>query len=155
MKKIMIAVVCLSVLLVGLMGSPVLAVSPGNKSHDMPAYYDDQIFKISFMELPAGGEKANDMRNGSINKIYQYDPGLPGGVPFISVIDAIQGDGFNPLWEEFQIVFNDGTPATAGFIAPKQYTRDDNIVNDFLAGKIGLTETDEVYICTVFGPKKK
>ncbi len=147
MKRIMIAVVCISLLLVCLIGSPVLAVSMGNKSHDMPAYYDGKIFKISFMELPAGGEKATDMRNGSINKIYQYDTGLPGGAPFISVLDAIQGDGFNPLWEEFQIQFLT--------IPVQQFTRDDDIVNAAMAGQINLIETDEVYICTVFGPKKK
>jgi len=25
---------------------------------------------------------------------------------FVSVLDAIQGDGFNPLWQEVQVVFD-------------------------------------------------
>src|SRR2546427_11929396 len=74
----------------------------------MPAYYDDQLFTINFKELPPGGEGANLQRNGSINTIYMSDAGLPGDQPFISVLDAIQGDGFNPLWEEVQITFTSG-----------------------------------------------
>ena len=65
---------------------------------DMPAYYDHQPLTINFKELPPGGEKAALQHNGSINIIYMSDAGLPGGQPFISVLDAVQGDGFNPLW---------------------------------------------------------
>src|SRR5437879_13787048 len=35
---------------------------------------------------------------------------LPGGQSFVSVIDAIQGDGFNPLWLEAQITFDTIAP---------------------------------------------
>jgi hypothetical protein len=31
---------------------------------------------------------------------------LPEGGSFVSVIDAIQGDGFHPLWQEVQLTFN-------------------------------------------------
>src|SRR5512140_453299 len=74
----------------------------------MPAYYDSTLFNINFKELPSSAETANLAHNASINFIYQSDPGLPGGKPFISVLDAIQGDGFNPLWVEVQITFNAG-----------------------------------------------
>src|SRR5438128_5889444 len=85
---------------------------------DMPAYYDGQLFTINFKELPPGGEGANLQHNGSINFIFMSDGGLPGNQPFISVLDAIQGDGFNPLWQEVQITFNPGQ-------TPFQLTSDD------------------------------
>src|SRR5438128_11944248 len=86
----------------------------------MPAYYDGKLFTIGFSELPPGGETANHTHNGSINVIYQCDAcagQLRGGGEFVSVLDAIQGDGFNPIWEEQQITFN------AGF-APRQLFSD-------------------------------
>src|SRR2546425_13056832 len=74
----------------------------------MPAYYDGQLFTINFKEEPSAAEAALLAHNGSINTIYMSDPGLPGGQPFVSVLDAIQGDGFNPLWQEVQITFTAG-----------------------------------------------
>src|SRR5207245_4999453 len=75
----------------------------------MPAYYDDQLFTINFKELPPGGEGSNLQHNGSINTIYQSDGCMPGGEMFVSVLDAIQGDGFNPLWQEVQVIFDNPT----------------------------------------------
>src|SRR5260370_17377615 len=85
-----------------------LAASDNGAAGDMPALYDGELFTINFKKMPPGGTDANIQHNGSINTIYMSDPGLPGGEPFISVLDAIQGDGFNPLWEEVQIAFNPG-----------------------------------------------
>ncbi len=149
MKKIIISLICIAALLVVAFGVPVSASSPGNKDKSMQAYYDGKLFFISFMEKQPTAEAKIDMKNKSINKIYQYDPGLPGGAPFISVIDAIQGQGpgFNPLWEEFQIVFNHPSQ-----VPVHQYTSDNDIVNDFNAGLIGLIETDEIYVCVVKSP---
>jgi len=110
----------------------------------MPAYYDGRLFTINFTELPSGGETATEARNKSINTIYRCDTC---GFGFISVLDAIQGDGFNPLWEEFQITFN------AGF-TPRQFFSDNEILAAFGTGEITLTDTDEMYICAVLGPKK-
>src|SRR2546422_10190216 len=114
----------------------------------MPAFYDGQLFTINFKELSAPSEKAIIAHNTSINFIFMSDAGLPGGQPFISVLDAIQGDGFNPLWVEVQITF------TAGH-TPRQLFSDDEITNAFLAGEIKLTATDEVYRCAVVGPGPK
>ena len=61
---------------------------------------------------------------------------------------AIQGDGFNPLWEQILIVFN------AGF-TPHQFTSDTDI--DAAAEgpnpEITLVDTHEVYRCSVVGRK--
>ncbi len=114
----------------------------------MPAYYDDVLFTINFMELPPTGEKATLANNQSINVIYMSDNGLPGNAPFISVLDAIQGDGFNPLWLEVQITFN------AGF-TPRQLTSDTDIEAAASSSppEITLTPTDEVYRCSVIGKR--
>src|SRR5437870_4404212 len=75
---------------------------------DMPALYDGNLLTINFKELSSNAEASQIAHNGSINTIYESDPGLPGGAMFIPVLDAIQGDGFNPLWREVQITFNPG-----------------------------------------------
>ena len=129
-----------------LLSVPARAGNENGSAGDMPAYYDHQLLTINFMELPSGGESANLARKHSINTIFMSDAGLPGGQPFISVLDAIQGDGFNPLWLEVQINF------TAGH-TPRQLFSDDEIANAFVAGEITLTATDELYRCSVVGPK--
>ena len=111
----------------------------------MQAYYDGQLFTINFKELSSNAEEALIAHNGSINFIYMSDQAVDLGFNFISVIDAIQGDGFNPLWVEVQITFN---------VAPYQLLSDDDITDAVGAGDITLTTTDEVYRCSVIGSKK-
>lgn len=113
---------------------------------DMPAYYDHQLFTINFKEFPAGSEATLISRNGQLNNIYQSDPGLPGGKPFISVIDAIPGDGMNPLWLEVQIAFTPGH-------TPRQLFSDDEINAAAASGEITLSPTSELYRCSVVGTK--
>jgi hypothetical protein len=69
---------------------------------------------------------------------------------FLAVLDAIQGDGFNPLWVEVQISFNAGN-------APHQFFSDTEVLAAASGPtpEITLTVTDEVYRCAVVGPKKK
>ena len=110
----------------------------------IPSYYDHELFNIQFVEFSPAAEKALLAHNNSLNFIYQSDPGLPGGQPFISVIDAIPGDGFNPVWEEVQITF------TARH-TPRQLFSDDEIEAALDAGEITLTFTGEVYWCPVVG----
>jgi len=68
---------------------------------------------------------------------------------FTSVIDALpapgEGPGFNPLWQEVQIVFNT--------IAPQQFTSDSDILAAAAAGQISLVPTGEMYRCSVVGQK--
>ena len=136
-----------SSLVFGALGSSLMAASENGSAADMPAYYDGQLFTINFKELPPGGQGANLQHNGSINFIFMSDAGLPGGQPFVSVLDAIQGDGFNPLWEEIQITFNPGQ-------TPFQLKSDDEIADAADAGIISLTPTGELYRCSVVGNKK-
>jgi hypothetical protein len=69
------------------------------------------------------------------------------GFLFIAVIDAIQGEGFNPLWAEVQITFNSSNP-------PRQFTSDGQILEAAQSGEITLTSTGELYRCSVVGAKK-
>ncbi len=123
--------------------------SGGGKGHgnvnghggDMPAYYDDQLFTINFKLL-----KPDLHKNPSFNTIYQCDACAEQGLDFVSVLDAIQGDGFNPIWEEVQITFNPG-------FQPMQFTSDDQILEAQQQGEITLTDTEEFYRCSVVGHK--
>ena len=87
--------------------------------------------------------------SGCPSRLARSDPGLPGGQPFISVLDALQCDGFNPLWREFQIAFTTGHPHT-----PRQMTSDNEVAAAVQSGEITLQATNEVYICSVVGSKK-
>ena len=129
-----------------LLGAAAHASSTNGSGGDMPAYYDGKIFTINFKELPPAAEKAAIAHNAAINKIYMSDPGLPGGQPFVSVLDAIQGDGFNPLWREFQITFNSGH-------TPRQLTSDTAVDDAAQSGEITVHPTNEVYRCSVVGRK--
>lgn len=126
--------------------SSAFGASTKGAASSIPAYYDHKIFSIHFVEFSPNAEKSLLAHNNSLNFIYQSDPGLPSGQPFVSVIDAIPGDGFNPIWEEVQIAFTDGNTA-------RQLFSDDEIAAAMLAGEITLTFTGEVYWCPVVGPK--
>jgi hypothetical protein len=76
-----------------------LAASPNGSVGDMPASYDGHLFTINFKQEPAGGEASLLAHNGSINTIYMSDQAEAAGVMFTSVLDAIQRDGLNPLWQ--------------------------------------------------------
>ena len=129
--------------------APALTANPNGSAGEMPAFYDGQQFTINFKEQPSGGEAALLAHNGSINTIYMSDQAEAAGLMFVSVLDAIQGDGFNPLWQEVQITFN------AGF-TPRQLTSDTEILAAASATppEIMLIPTTEVYRCSVVGPKK-
>ena len=142
-RKLVVLVACASITA---LGSAAFASSMNGRAGVMPAFYDGQRFLINFKELSPDAEKAVIAHNGSLNVIYMSDPGLPGGQPFVSVLDAIQGDGFNPLWLEVQITFNPG-------FTPRQLTRDDDVLDAASSGEITLTSTGEVYRCAVVGVK--
>ena len=147
MRKSMLAVPAM-VLALLVFSDPAGAGSMNGSAGQMPALYDGQQFTINFKEEPSSAEQSLLAHNGSINTIYMCDTcaGKIAGGDFTSVLDAIQGDGFNPLWQEVQVSF------TAGHV-PVQLTSDTEILADAAAGIIKLTPTTEVYRCSVVGPK--
>jgi len=112
----------------------------------MPAFYDGQLFTVNMMEISDDAAEHQES-NPSLNEIYASND-LDEEQDFIPVIDAIQGDGFNPLWEQFLIVFNEG-------FTPHQFFSDVE-VEDAAEGanpEITLVDTHEVYRCSVVGKK--
>ena len=112
-----------------------------------PAFYEGELFTVNMKELPEGASAATLASNQSVNEIYASND-LDEEQDFISVIDAIQGEGFNPLWHQILIVFN------PGFTAHQFHSAEE--VEAAAAGanpEITLVETDEVYRCSVVGRK--
>ena len=119
--------------------------SANGAATQMPAFYDGESFTVNMKQMPNSDPLIG--HNPSINTIYASND-LDEEQDFIPVLDAIQGDGFNPLWHQVLIVFNDG-------FTPHQFFSD----NEVLAAASGpnpeitLDVTDEVYRCAVVGPK--
>jgi len=122
-------------------GGSAFASNTNGSGGDMPAYYDGSLFTINFKLL-----KPDLHKNPSFNVIYQCDACAGSGLDFVSVLDAIQGDGFNPIWEEVQITFNPG-------FTPVQLTSDTDVLAAAASGEITLTDTEEFYRCSVVGSK--
>jgi hypothetical protein len=126
------------------------ALAEGNTNGaagQMPAYYEGQLFTVNMKELAGNASDSLIGKNMSVNEIYASND-LDDEQDFIPVIDAIQGEGFNPLWRQILIVFN------AGF-TPHQFVSEEE-VEAAAAGpnpEITLVETDEVYRCSVVGAK--
>jgi hypothetical protein len=131
-------------LVVGLTGSAALAAqgSTNGAAGQMPAFYEGELFTVNMFEVPAA-EGSLLENNPSINTIYASND-LDEEQEFMPVIDAIQGEGFNPLWRQNLIVFN------AGF-TPHQFTSEAAVLAA-AAGpnpEITLVVTNEVYRCSV------
>lgn len=111
-----------------------------------PAYYDSMLFTINFKEMPDKAAENILAHNPGFNIIYEMDE-IPGG-DFVDVIDAIPGDGMNPLWREVDVVFNEG-------FTPHQFYSDDEVLAAASGDnpEITLVVTDEVYRCSVIGAK--
>jgi hypothetical protein len=133
-------------LLLSMLGTGVAHAAASNgAAGQMPAYYDGELFTVNMKEMPASD--ALIAHNPSINVIYASND-LDEEQDFIPVIDAIQGDGFNPLWLQVLIVFNDG-------FTPHQFTSDEDVLAAAAGDdpEITLVVTDEVYRCSVVGRK--
>jgi hypothetical protein len=145
-------------LLLSMLGSGVAHAASMNGNMNgaagqMPAFYDGTQFTINLKQMPANAAAALIAHNGSINMIFVSND-LDTTQEFIPVINAIQGDGFNPLWQQVLITFNPG-------FTPHQFVRDDDVlaatkaVPPATTPEITLVPTDEVYRCAVVGPGPK
>ena len=131
-------------LFVALTGGAALAGSPNGSASQRPVFYDGGQVTVNMFEVPAS-EKLLD--NPNLNTIYASND-LDEEQDFLSVIDAIQGEGFNPLWHQVLIVFNPG-------FAPHQFVSEDQVLGAAAGAnpEITLVETDEVYRCSIVGSK--
>ena len=128
------------------------SISPSQTPGDLPvlarhdlydAYYDSLIYHITLVPMPANADSAILHHNGQINQIYMFEPGDSG---FVFVIDAIPGDGMNPMWREFEIHFNEG-------FVPHQFFSDNEVLAATMGNtpEITLVPTNEIYRCSIVG----
>ena len=119
--------------------------SPNGAATRMPAYYDGELFTVNMFEVPASDSII--AHNSNANIIYATND-LDEEQDFVPVINAIQGDGFNPLWLQVLIVFNPG-------FTPHQFLSDVEVEAAAAAvnPEITLVVTDEIYRCSVVGRK--
>ena len=132
-------------LFVALTGSAAFAGSPNGAASQRPVFYEGKQVTVNMFEVPAS-ETLLD-HNRSTNTIYASND-LDDEQDFRSVIDAIQGEGFNPLWHQVLIVFNEG-------FTPHQFVSEDQVLAAAAGAhpEITLVSTDEVYRCSIVGSK--
>jgi hypothetical protein len=134
-------------LFVALTGGTALAAqgSPNGAASQRPVFYEGEQVTVNMFEVPSS--EALLEHNRSTNTIYASND-LDDEQDFLSVIDAIQGEGFNPLWNQVLIVFNQG-------FAPRQFTSEDDVLAaaDGPDPEITLVPTDEVYRCSIVASK--
>jgi hypothetical protein len=127
-------------------------ISPANAAGNtngaagqMPALYDGREITVNMKELPEDASASLIGQNASVNEIYASND-LDDEQDFLPVIDAIQGDGFNPLWRQNLIVFNQG-------FTPHQFHSDDEVEAAASGNnpEITIVKTDEMYRCSVVG----
>ena len=128
-------------------GAGAASRSMNGAAGQMPAYYDGELFTVNMKEQPANASASLIAKNKSINEIYASND-LDEEQDFVPVIDAIQGDGFNPLWRQNLIVFNPG-------FTPHQFVSDEDVLAAAAGAnpEITIVPTDEVYRCSVVGHK--
>src|SRR6476469_1668716 len=132
-------------------GQTNLAVAAGGSKNgatgQMPAFYDGELFTVNMQEMPGSASDSLIGSDKSINDIYASND-LDEEQDFMPVLDAIQGEGFNPLWRQNLIVFNPG-------FTPHQFLSDTEVLAAAagLNPEIAIVVTDEVYRCAVVGSK--
>jgi hypothetical protein len=151
MKKVSVTMRISVILLTGV---AVLALTAGaalaaqgnsnGAAGQMRAFYEGRQVTVNMFEVPAADGSLLD-RNANVNTIYASND-LDDEQDFVPVIDAIQGEGFNPLWHQVLIVFNEG-------FAPHQFVSEAQVLGAAAGAhpEITLVSTDEVYRCSVVG----
>jgi hypothetical protein len=121
--------------------------STNGAAGEMPAFHDGVLVTVNMKEEPKAASEALLQNGQNPNEIYASND-LDDEQDFIPVIDAIQGDAFNPLWRQVLIVFNTG-------FTPHQFKSDDEVEAAASGARpeITLVETDEFYRCSVVGTK--
>jgi hypothetical protein len=115
--------------------------SPNGAASQMPAFFNGAEFIVNMFEVPASDPLL--AHNPAVNKIWASND-LDEPQDFVPVISAIQGSGFNPLWRQILIVFNNNN-------TPRQFKSEAEVLAAAANREITLVRTDEVYRCSVVG----
>jgi len=114
---------------------------------DRSTFYSGQQFTMNVKPLDAASASAIIARSSQLHSLYLSDACDPDGQQFVTVMDAIEGDSYSPLWRGVQIEFNPGYPC-------HQFRSEDEIAAAVKSGEISLKPTGYVYRCRVIGPTK-
>lgn len=112
-----------------------LSASPNGNSGITLVYYDAKLVKMNLNPFSAQAAASLLAHNSSINILYER-------TGFVTVTDAIQGDGYNPIWQEVDIVFNNG-------FTPHQFLSDTDVLDAAAANEITLVPTNKIFRCDI------
>ena len=118
-----------------------------NNDGDRATFYAGQQYRVSVKALDAPSASAIIARNSQLHNLYISDRCAPDGRQFVTVMDAIEGDSYSPLWRGVQIEFNPGYPC-------HQFRSEDEIASGVKSGEISLQPTGYIYRCRVIGPNR-
>jgi hypothetical protein len=110
---------------------------------EIPALFNGKSVTINVKQLSDKAAASLLANNPNVKTIYVTND-LDEKQDFTPVINAIQGQGFNALWQQVLIRFNPGT-------TPQQFTSEADILAAAKAGQITLINTGEVYRDSVVG----
>ena len=138
-------------LAVGLAPAPTAALAGqattnGNENGaagEIPALFNGKSVTINVKQLSDKAAASLLANNPNVKTIYVTND-LDEKQDFTPVINAIQGQGFNALWQQVLIRFNPG-------FTPHQFTSEADILAAAKAGDITLITTNEVYRDSVVG----
>jgi hypothetical protein len=118
-----------------------------NDDSDRATFYGGQQFQVNVKALDPASASAIIARSSQLHNLYISDRCDPDGRQFVTVMDAVEGDSYSPLWRGVQIEFNPGYPC-------HQFRSEDEITSAVKSGEISLNPTGYVYRCRVIGPHK-
>jgi hypothetical protein len=138
-------------LAVGLAPAPTAALAGPATTHgndngaagQIPALFNGKSVTINVKQLSDKAAASLLANNPNVKTIYVTND-LDEAQDFTPVINAIQGQDFNALWQQVLIRFNPG-------FTPHQFTSEADILAAAKAGEISLITTNEVYRDSVVG----
>jgi hypothetical protein len=122
-----------------LMIVPVASADATGRATAMLGWYDCEQHVILHKDISEGAAAALAAHNGQLNTIFIF-PDMSN----LDVVDAIQTEGFNPLWQEVEVTWN---------VTPYLLCSDDQIFEAEMRGDVTLTTTGELESCPVVGPR--
>ena len=124
----------------GLVLAPAVSADENGRASAMLGFYDCEQHVILHKDISEGAAAALAAHNGQLNTIFIFPDGSN-----LDVVDAIQTEGFNPLWQEVEVTWN---------VTPYLLCSDDQIFDAEMRGDVTLTSTGELESCPVVGPRR-